>query len=321
MGLDNLLTFVKPEEIKIEKDSDRKGRLIMSPLERGYGITIGNALRRVLLSSLEGYAIVMVRIEGVLHEFSTIPGVIEDVSEIVLNLKQVRFKYLGNDPIDKAKIKVEISGQEVFKAGDIEKFTPEFEITNKDLVICHMEPSVKLNMELYVYRGRGYLPQEEFLDMELETGIIPIDAIFSPIRRVRIDVENVRVGKYTNYDKLILEVETDGTISPEDAIRNAASILIDHFSMLTSGKVAQESKPQINITFDDLKLGERIKKALSAAGIETVEQLVSLTLEEALKIKGLGEKSLADLRKKLNKFGLDFKPAQAEAQTEKEASK
>ncbi len=320
MGLDNLLTFVKPEEIRIEQDSDRKGRLIMSPLERGYGITIGNALRRVLLSSLEGYAIAMVRIEGVLHEYSTITGVIEDVSEIVLNLKQVRFKYLGNDPIDKAKIRVEIEKQEVFKAGDIEKFTPEFEVTNKDLIICHMEPSVKLNMELFVYRGRGYLPQEEFLDMDLETGIIPIDAIFSPVRRVRIDVENVRVGKYTNYDKLILEVETDGTISPEDAIRNAASILIDHFGMLTLGSVAQETKPSINISLDDLKLGDRIKKALSAAGISTIEQLLALTMEEALNIKGLGEKSVAEIRKKLNKFGLDFKVPEEEAQPQ-ESSK
>ncbi len=307
MGLDNLLTFVKPEEIKIERENERKGRLIMSPLERGYGITIGNALRRVLLSSLEGYAIVMVRIDGVLHEFSTIPGVIEDVSEIVLNLKQVRFKYLGSDPIDKAKIKVEVAGQEIFKAGDIEKFTPEFEVTNKDLVICHMEPSVKLNMELFVYRGRGYLPQEEFLDMELETGIIPIDAIFSPIRKVRIDVENVRVGKYTNYDKLILEVETDGTISPEDAIRSAASILIDHFGMLASNNV---TKKTINISLDDLKLSDRIKKNLKIAGIETIEQLLDMTIEEALKIKGLGEKSIADLRKELNKFGLDFRTSE-----------
>ncbi|NPA34763.1 MAG: DNA-directed RNA polymerase subunit alpha [Chlorobi bacterium] len=320
MGLDNLLTFVKPEEIKIEKDSDRKGRLIMSPLERGYGITIGNALRRVLLSSLEGYAVVMVRIDGVLHEFSTIPGVMEDVSEIVLNLKQVRFKYLGSDPIEKAKIKIEISGQEIFKAGDIEKFTPEFEITNKDLVICHMEPSVKLNMELFVYRGRGYLPQEEILDMELETGIIPIDAIFSPVKKVRVDVQNVRVGKYTNYDKLILEVETDGTVSPEEAIRSAASILIDHFGMLTSNNVTKKVKPTINISLDDLKLGDRIKKHLNAAGIESIEQLLELTVEEALKIKGLGEKSIADLRKKLNKFGLDFKTSE-KAQPQKESSK
>ncbi len=320
MGLDNLLTFVKPEEIRIEQDSDRKGRLIMSPLERGYGITIGNALRRVLLSSLEGYAIVMVRIEGVLHEYSTITGVIEDVSEIVLNLKQVRFKYLGNEPIEKAKIRVEISKQEVFKAGDIEKFTPEFEVTNKDLVICHMEPSVKLNMELFIYRGRGYLPQEEFLDMELETGIIPIDAIFSPVRRVRIDVDNVRVGKYTNYDKLILEVETDGTISPEEAIRNAASILIDHFGMLTSEGIAKETKPTINISLDDLKLGDRIKKALSSAGISTIDQLLALTMEEALEIKGLGEKSIIEIRKKLNKFGLDFKVTEEKAQPQ-ESSK
>ncbi len=277
----------------------------------------------MLLSSLEGYAIVFVRIDGVLHEFSTIPGVYEDVTEILLNLKQVRFKYLGSEPIDKEVIKIELSDQEVFKAGDIERFTASFEIPNKDLVICHMEPSVKLNMELTVYRGVGYLPQEEFQDMDLEKGVIPVDAIFSPIKKVRVGVSNVRVGKYTNYEQLELEVTTDGTIRPDDAIKKASAILLEHFQLVQQGEArpsaaAQatqtqaETRDAASLSFEELGLPKRIINVLKEKGIESVADLVAKSEAELKKIRGLGPKTIVQIKERLKEFGLSLAEEAAE---------
>ncbi len=232
---EHLLRIVEPEEVRLEPvdDEPHRARLIVAPLEPGYAITIGNALRRILLSSLEGYGITHLKIEGVLHEFSTIPGVYQDCTEIVLNLKQVRFKCLREEPINQATINIDIQGQSVFKAKDIERFTNDFQVVNGDLVICEMEPSTRLKMTLTIHRGRRYLPMEEFQDIDLEIGTIPVDAIFTPIKRVTFQVENVRLGKYTDYERLILDVTTDGTITPADAIYRALEILLHQFQNLT----------------------------------------------------------------------------------------
>ncbi|HER07344.1 MAG TPA: DNA-directed RNA polymerase subunit alpha, partial [Bacteroides sp.] len=220
-----ILAFQKPDKVIMLEADDRYGKFEFRPLEPGYGITVGNALRRILLSSLEGFAITNIKIDGVEHEFSTITGVIEDLTEIILNLKQIRFKKQIEDVNDE-KIVVTITGQDSFKAGDLQRFLSGFKVLNPDLVICHMEPDVKLQMEISINKGRGYVPAEENKPTEAEFGLIAVDSIFTPIKNVRYEIENYRVEQKTDYEKLILEIRTDGSIHPKDALKEAAKILI-----------------------------------------------------------------------------------------------
>ena len=238
----SILNFQKPDKIVMQKANDFEGLFEFKPLEPGFGQTIGNSLRRILISSLEGYAISAVRIAGVEHEFATIRGVVEDVIEIILNLKQVRLKQLINDDdINNEKIYLTISGKEEFRAGDIEEHTNVFKIMNPDMLICTMEPFVNLEVELTVSKGRGYVPADENLPKDAPIGVIPVDAIYTPIKNVAYRVENTRVGQRTDYEKLSIEVKTDGTIHPEEAIKEASRIMIQHLMLITDE----------NITFDD----------------------------------------------------------------------
>ena len=225
-----ILAFQKPDKVIMLEADDRYGKFEFRPLEPGYGITVGNSLRRILLSSLEGFAITNIKIEGVEHEFSTITGVIEDLTEIILNLKQVRFKKQIEDATDE-KIVVTITGQDEFKAGDLQRFLSGFKVLNPELVICHMEPDVKLQMEVTISKGRGYVPADENKPVEAEFGIIAVDSIYTPIKNVRFKIENYRVEQKTDFEKLIIEIETDGSIHPKEALKEAAKILIYHFML------------------------------------------------------------------------------------------
>jgi len=231
-----ILAFQKPDKVIMVDADDYYGKFEFRPLEPGYGITVGNALRRILLSSLEGYAITSIKIEGIEHEFSTITGVIEDVTGMVLNLKQVCFKKQIED-IDDEKIMVTITGQEEFRAGDLSKFLSGFKVLNPELVICHMEPDVKLQIELTINKGRGYVPAEENKPMDAEFGLIAIDSIFTPIRNVKYAIENFRVEQKTDYEKLIVEIMTDGSVHPKEALKEAAKILIYHFMLFSDEKI------------------------------------------------------------------------------------
>lgn len=222
-----ILAFQKPDKVIMLESTDKFGKFEFRPLEPGYGITIGNPLRRILLSSLEGFAITGIKIHGVEHEFATIPGVIEDVTEIILNLKQVRFKRKVED-VEDERLTVLVSGQETFTAGDINRFLTGFEVLNNDLVICNMDPSVNFQMEITIQKGRGYVPSTENMPIDADMGFIPIDAIYTPIRNVKYEIENYRVEGKTDYERLLLEIETDGSINPTDALKEAAKILIHH---------------------------------------------------------------------------------------------
>ena len=235
----SILAFQMPDKVVMEKSDDFHGLFTFKPLEKGYGVTIGNALRRILLSSLEGCAITGIKIPGVLHEFSTIEGVVEDVAEIILNLKQVRFRKIGDT--NDSKIVVNIKKQKQFKAGDIAKFTSGFEILNADHVICNLDESAHFEIELSVEKGRGYLPAEENKPNEQVFGYIPIDAIFTPVKNVKYSVENTRVEQKTDYEKLMVEIETDGSIHPEEALEGAAFILIQHFRLFSDKSIELET--------------------------------------------------------------------------------
>merc|ERR1712178_385060 len=236
-----ILNFIKPDKVVMIESDDFSGSFEFRPLEPGYGITIGNALRRVLLSSLEGFAITSVKISGVEHEFSSIKGVIEDVTEIILNLKQVRFKQ-QIEGTDTERVTVKVSGQEQFTAGDIGKFTSAFQVLNTDLVICNMEPSVKLEMELTIKKGRGYVPSEENKISDASAGEIAIDSIHTPIKNVKYHIENYRVEQKTDYEKLVLDITTDGSILPKDALTEAAKILIHHFMLFSDERITLDSE-------------------------------------------------------------------------------
>jgi DNA-directed RNA polymerase subunit alpha len=303
-------------------DSDESfGKFEFRPLEPGYGITVGNALRRILLSSLEGYAITTVKVEGVEHEFSTITGVIEDVTEIILNLKQVRFKNQIED-VDDEKIMVTITGQEVFKAGDLNKFLSGFRVLNPDLVICHMEEDVKLQLEITISKGRGYVPAEENKPVEAEFGLVAMDSIFTPIKNVKYSVENYRVEQKTDYEKLVLEITTDGSIHPKDALKEAAKILIYHFMLFSDEKITLNSDEKFaNEEFDeeilhmrqllktklvDLDLSVRALNCLKAAEVETLGDLVKFNKNDLLKFRNFGKKSLTELDELLVSMNLNF---------------
>jgi len=284
-----ILAFQKPDKVIMIDSDDKFGKFEFRPLEPGYGITVGNALRRILLSSLEGYAITTIKVEGIEHEFSSITGVIEDMTEMILNLKQIRFKKLIED-INNEKITVNITGQETFKAGDLNRFLNSFEILNPDLIICNMEPDVELQMEITVNKGRGYVPSEENKPLDAEFGIIPIDSIFTPIRNVKYSIENYRVEQKTDYEKLIFEIQTDGSIHPKDALKEAAKILIYHFMLFSDEKITLESdEKSAQEEFDeevlhmrqllktklvDLDLSVRALNCLKAAEVDTLGDLV-----------------------------------------------
>lgn len=316
----SILSFQMPEKVVMEKATDFHGLFEFKPLEKGYGVTIGNALRRILLSSLEGYAITGIKIPGVLHEFSTIPGVVEDVTEIILNLKMVRFKKISD--ANESKIVVSIKKQEQFKAGDIAKFTSTYQILNPDFVICNLDSSTSFDIEITLEKGRGYVSSEENKPTEQVFGFIPIDAIFTPIKNVKYSIENTRVEQKTDYEKLILEIETDGSIHPEDALKGAANILIKHFMLfsdqtmtLDSVKAEEESvvdeemlrmRKLLKTSIADLDLSVRAYNCLKAADIETLGDLAALDISDMMKFRNFGKKSLAELEQLIQDKGLTF---------------
>jgi len=316
-----VLAFQKPDKVIMVDSDEYYGRFEFRPLEPGYGITVGNSLRRILLSSLEGYAITTVKVEGVEHEFSTITGVIEDVTEIILNLKQIRFKNQIDD-VDDEKIMVTITGQEEFKAGDLNKFLSGFRVLNPDMVICHMEEDVKLQVEMTINKGRGYVPSDENKPMDAEFGLIAMDSIFTPIKNVQYSIENYRVEQKTDYEKLIVEIMTDGSIHPKDALKEAAKILIYHFMLFSDEKITLNSDEKFaNEEFDeeilhmrqllktklvDLDLSVRALNCLKAAEVETLGDLVKFNKNDLLKFRNFGKKSLTELDELLVSMNLNF---------------
>ena len=316
-----ILAFQKPDKVIMLESDDFTGKFEFRPLEPGYGITVGNALRRILLSSLEGYAITTIKIEGVDHEFSTITGVIEDITEIILNLKQVRFKRQVEDT-DGEKIHIVISGQNEFKAGDMNRFLNGFKVLNPELVICHMEPDVKLQMTFTVNKGRGYVPSEENRPHDSEFGVIAIDSIHTPVKNVKYSVENYRVEQKTDYEKLIIDIKTDGSIHPKEALKEAAKILIYHFMLFSDEKITLDSEDKsANEEFDeeilhmrqllktklvDLDLSVRALNCLKAAEVETLGDLVKFNKNDLLKFRNFGKKSLTELDELLESMNLMF---------------
>jgi DNA-directed RNA polymerase subunit alpha len=316
-----ILDFVKPDKVVMLESNDFIGSFEFRPLEPGFGITIGNALRRILLSSLEGFAITSIKVDGVDHEFSTLKGVVEDVTEIILSLKQVRLKRQIENT-DFEKVTISITGQEQFKAGDISNFTTAFQVLNPDLVICNMDPKVKLQITITIGKGRGYRPAEENKTSSASVGTIPIDSIFTPIRNVKFSVENFRVEQKTDYEKLLVEIQGDGSITPKNALQEAAKILIHHFMLFSDERITleQEAKKETE-EFDessmhmrqllktklvDMDLSVRALNCLKAADIETLGDLVSFNKNDLLKFRNFGKKSLTELEELVEGKGLQF---------------
>ena len=316
-----ILAFQKPEKVIMVEADDFKGSFEFRPLEPGFGVTIGNALRRILLSSLEGYAITSVRIDGVVQEFSTIRGVVEDVSQIILNLKKVRFKK-QIEAENSEKIHIVIGDQEVFKAGDINKFLSVFQVLNPEEVICHMDTGVKLSMELTINKGRGYVPAEENKSANATVDTIAIDSIHTPIKNVKYHVDNWRVEQKTDYEKLALEIITDGSVHPKDALKEAAKILIHHFMLFSDEKITLNSEEKaVTEEFDenslhirqllktklvDMDLSVRALNCLKAADVESLGDLVTFNKNDLLKFRNFGKKSLTELEELVKSKGLEF---------------
>lgn len=316
-----ILAFQKPDKVIMVEADNYYGKFEFRPLEPGYGITVGNALRRILLSSLEGFAISTIKIEGVDHEFSTIAGVSEDVTDIVLNIKQVRFRQL-TEGIDSEKAVINITGKNEFKAGDLNDYLSSFEVLNKDQLICSMEPDVKLQMEISISKGRGYVPAEENQPVDSEFGLVAVDSIFTPIKNVKYEVENYRVEQKTDYEKLVFEIETDGSIHPKDALKEAAKILIYHFMLFSDDKITIDSDDKLaNEEFDeevlhmrqllktklvDLDLSVRALNCLKAAEVDTLGDLVKFNKNDLLKFRNFGKKSLTELDELLESMNLSF---------------
>ncbi len=316
-----ILAFQKPDKVIMLDADDKFGRFEFRPLEPGYGITVGNALRRILLSSLEGYAIATVKIEGVDHEFSSIPGVIDDVTEIVLNLKQVRLKQIVEDT-DEEKVTITVSGKEALTAGDFNTKLTGFKVLNTDLVLARMNPEVELQMTISIIKGRGYVPAEENRSVDQEFGTIAIDSIFTPIRNVKYEVEDFRVEQKTDYEKLIFEISTDGSIHPKDALKEAAKILIHHFMLFSDEKITLDSEDSsgheefdeevlhmrqlLKTKLVDLDLSVRALNCLKAADVESLGDLVQYNRTDLLKFRNFGKKSLAELDDVLNNLNLNF---------------
>ncbi|MDE7160394.1 MAG: DNA-directed RNA polymerase subunit alpha [Muribaculaceae bacterium] len=321
----SILAFQKPEKVIMLEADNSFGKFEFRPLEPGYGQTIGNALRRILLSSLGGYAICSIRIDGVAHELDTIPGVKEDVTNIILNLKQVRFK-LMNDAQETETGSLKVSGTDVFKAGDLGKVLTGFEVLNPELVICHLDPNASFSMEFTINKGRGWVPADENREMLVSQGadpsVIAIDSIYTPIKNVKYAVENFRVEQKTDYEKLILEVTTDGSIKPKDALKEAAKILIHHFMLFSDEKITLETPAETEADeFDeevlhmrqllkgklaDMDLSVRALNCLKSAEVETLGELVQFNKNDLLKFRNFGKKSLTELDELLASLNLSF---------------
>ncbi|WP_432713387.1 DNA-directed RNA polymerase subunit alpha [Pedobacter sp.] len=316
-----ILAFQKPDKVIMQKSTDFDGTFEFRPLEPGFGVTIGNALRRILLSSLEGFAITSIRFSGVSHEFSTMKGVVEDLTEIILNLKQVRFKKVG-DVGDSEKIFIIINGQDQFKAGDVTKFSSNFEVLNPDLVICNMDKAVTLEVELTINKGRGYVPAEDNKVNDALVGVIAIDSIYTPMKNVKYTIENYRVEQKTDYEKLILDISTDGSIHPEEALKEAAKILIQHFMLFSDENLVLESQAKeetkevdeeilhmrkiLKTELVDLDLSVRALNCLKAADIRTLADLVSYDVADMLKFRNFGKKSLTEIQELVKSKSLSF---------------
>jgi len=316
-----ILDFQRPDKVVMISSNEHTGQFEFRPLEPGYGITIGNALRRILLSSLEGFAITSIRIDGADHEFASLKGVVEDVTDIILNLKQVRFKRQIEDT-EVEKVMVSLTGKDKITAGDLGGFTSAFQVLNSDHVICHLEPSVKLEMELTIGRGRGYVPAEENKTTSAPVGTIFTDSIFTPIKNVKYHVENYRVEQKTDYEKLVIELTSDGSIAPKEALQEAAKILIHHFMLFSDEKITLNHEERAETEeFDetslhmrqllktklvDMDLSVRALNCLKAADIETLGDLVSFNKNDLLKFRNFGKKSLTELEDLIEAKGLSF---------------
>ncbi|MBR6417824.1 MAG: DNA-directed RNA polymerase subunit alpha [Bacteroidales bacterium] len=317
----SILAFQQPDKVVMLEADDFRGTFEFRPLEPGYGITIGNALRRVLLSSLEGFAITSVRIDGVDHEFSSLPGVVEDMTDIILNLKQIRFRRQVED-VDSEKISFEVKDKNVLKAGDLNENLQGFQVLNPDVEICHMEPTTKLNIELNIEKGRGYVPSDENKKPGDPIGVIAIDSIHTPIKNVQYAVDDYRVEQKTDYEKLTFDIQTDGSIHPKEALKEAATILIQHFMLFSDERISLELEPkQVVEEFDentlhtrqllktkliDLDLSVRALNCLKAAEVETLGDLVSYNKADLLKFRNFGKKSLIELENLVASKNLDF---------------
>ena len=316
-----ILNFQKPDKVMMIESTDFSGRFEFRPLEPGFGLTVGNALRRVLLSSLEGFAITSLRVDGVEHEFSTVPGIVEDVTEIILNLKQVRFKKQIDDT-DRETVSISLSGQEQFTAGDLQKFISGFQVLNPDLVICNMDKSVKLNAEITIEKGRGFVPAEENKKASAPIGTIFTDSIYTPIKNVKYAIENYRVEQKTDYEKLVFDIDTDGSINPKDALTEAAKILIHHFMLFSDERITLEADEIAQTeTYDeeslhmrqllktrliDMDLSVRALNCLKAAEVDTLGDLVSFNKSDLMKFRNFGKKSLTELEELVIVKGLSF---------------
>ncbi len=327
-----ILAFQKPEKVIMLEESPTHGKFEFRPLEPGFGTTVGNALRRILLSSLEGFAINTIRISGVEHEFSTIPGVREDVTNIILNLKQVRFKQLIHE-YDTAKVSIVVENTTEFKAGDINKGLTGFEVLNPDLVICHIDPKAKMQIDLTINKGRGYVVSEENREFCDEINMLPIDSIYTPIRNVKYAVEPYRVEQKTDYERLTLDVTTDGSIHPKDALKDAARILIYHFGLFSDEKMTMDNSIEEDSPIDEvdlrmrkllksklteMNLSVRALNCLAAADVETLGDLVQYNKNDLLKFRNFGKKSLTELENLLASQNLTFGMDIAKYKLEKE---
>lgn len=316
-----ILAFQKPDKVLMIEADNFFGKFEFRPLEPGYGITVGNALRRILLSSLDGFAITSVKIEGVDHEFGTIAGVLEDVTNIILNLKQVRFKHIVDD-IESEKVSITVSGSEVFRAGDINNQLTGFEVLNPELVVCNLDANTSFQIELTIDKGRGYVPADENRDANADLQVIAVDSIFTPIRNVKFTVENFRVEQKTDYEKLILDITTDGSIHPKEALKEAAKILIHHFMLFSDEKIAIETvdvdgneefdeevlhmRQLLKSKLSDMDLSVRALNCLKAADVETLGELVKFNKNDLLKFRNFGKKSLTELDELLENLNLSF---------------
>ena len=316
-----ILACQKPDKVVMLEHTAQHGKFEFRPLEPGFGITIGNALRRILLSSLEGFAINTVKIDGVEHEFASVPGVREDVTNIILKLKQVRFKQIVEE-LDTEKVSFTLSNVREFKAGDISKHLTGFEVLNPDLVICHLEPKSSMTIEISINKGRGYVPSEENREYATDVNTLPIDSIYTPIRNVKIEVEPFRVEQKTDYDKLVLEVDTDGSIEPKDALKEASKILIYHFMLFSEDKITTDNgidgddevfdeevlrmRQLLKTKLVDLELSVRALNCLKTAEVETLGDLVRLNKNDLLKFRNFGKKSLSELDDLLASQNLSF---------------
>ena len=316
-----VFNFQKPDKVIMIDSSEFEGKFEFRPLEPGYGLTIGNALRRVLLSSLEGFAITSLKIDNIEHEFSTIPGVVEDVTELILNLKQIRFKRQIDD-VDDEKVNIVVGGQNQLKAAEFQKFISGFQVLNPDLVICNMEEGVQLNLEIVIEKGRGYVPAEINKKSSLPFGSISIDSVFTPVKNVKYSIENFRVEQKTDYEKLIFEIITDGSIHPKDALTEAAKTLIHHFLLFSDERITLEAdeiaqtetydeeslhmRQLLKTKLTDMDLSVRALNCLKAAEVDTLGDLVSYNKNDLMKFRNFGKKSLTELEELVLLKGLSF---------------